>query len=109
MSLNDPVNSVEELRLSGWQQLLCKFSNDILSREQKVASKEATLSLMESRSMVLVCKVCMENDCNIVTLPCMHISMCETCFDSHTADSNVLHSCPICRANIQSSSHVYFA
>ena len=109
MSLNDPVNSVEELRLSEWQQLLCKFSTDILYREQKVASKEATLSLMESRSMVLVCKVCMENDCNIVTLPCMHISMCNTCSDLHTADTSVLHSCPMCRANIRSSSHVYFA
>ena len=109
MSLDDPAASIEELRLLEWQQLLNKLSTDILNREQKVALKEAKIALMESRSMLMECKVCMEEDCNMVTLPCMHISMCKTCCDSHTSDSNVMHYCPMCRANIQSSSQVYFA
>ena len=116
LSINDPGNNVannvervnhNDLRLSEWQEILCRFSADILRREQKVASKEKTISLNESRSMLLECKICMENNCNIITFPCMHLVMCKACFDSHTEDTNVLHSCPICRAIIQSSSHVY--
>ena len=118
LSINDSAdnigNNVErvnhnDLRLSEWQEILCRFSSDILLREQKVASKEKTISLNESRSMLLECKICMENNCNIITFPCMHLVMCKACFDSHTEDTNVLHSCPICRAPIQSSSHVYLA
>jgi hypothetical protein len=102
LSLDDPAASIEELRLIEWQQLLNKLSTDILKREQEVVLKEA-------RSMQMECKVCMEEDCNMVTLPCMHISMCRTCCESHTSDSNVMHYCPMCRANIHSSSQVYFA
>lgn len=107
LSINDPGNNVEDLRLSEWQEILCKFSADILRREQIVTSKEKTITLNESRSMLLECTICMESNCNIITFPCMHLVMCKACFDSHTEDTNVLHSCPICRALIQSSSHVY--
>jgi hypothetical protein len=118
LSINDPANNVannvervnhNDLRLSEWQEILCRFSSDILLREQKVASKEKTISLHESRSMLLECIICMEDICSIIIFPCKHFIMCKPCFDSHTENSDVLHSCPLCRTIIQSNSHVYLA
>jgi hypothetical protein len=49
LSINDPANIVannvesvnhNDLRLSEWQEILSRFSSDILIREQKVVSKE---------------------------------------------------------------------
>ena len=118
LSINDPVdivvNNVESVnhsvvRLSEWQEILSRFSSDILIREQKVASKEKTLSLYESRSKLLECIICMDDICSIIIFPCKHLIMCKPCFDSHTENSDVLHSCPVCRTIIQSNSHVYLA
>ena len=118
LSINDPVdiivNNVESVnhsvvRLSEWQEILSRFSSDILIREQKVASKEKTISLHESRSMLLECIICMDDICSIIIFPCKHFIMCKPCFDSHTENSDVIHSCPVCRTIIQSNSHVYLA
>ena len=118
LSINDSAdnigNNVERdnhnyLRLSEWQEILSRFSSDILIREQKVVSKEKTISLHESRSMLLECIICMEDICSIIIFPCKHFIMCKPCFDSHTENSDVLHSCPVCRTIIQSNSHVYLA
>jgi hypothetical protein len=118
LSINDSAdnigNNVErvnhnDLRLSEWQEILCRFSSDILLREHKVISKEKTISLHESRSMLLECIICMEDICSIIIFPCKHFIMCKPCFDTHTENSDVRHSCPLCRTIIQSNSHVFLA
>jgi DNA repair exonuclease SbcCD ATPase subunit len=43
------------------------------------------------------CRICMENDKNIVLLPCQHYTMCEVCADKAGQTGN---TCPICRTNI---------
>ena len=118
LSINDPANIVannvesvnhNDLRLSKWQEILCRLSSDILLREHKVISKEKTISLHESRSMLLECIICMEDICSIIIFPCKHFIMCKPCFDIHTENSDVRHSCPLCRTIIQSNSHVFLA
>lgn len=48
----------------------------------------------------LMCKVCMDNTANVVTLPCAHFTSCVTC-------STALTSCPQCRQRISTRIKVY--
>jgi hypothetical protein len=118
LSINDSADNIEnnvervnhnDLRLSKWQEILCRLSSDILLREHKVISKEKTISLHESRSRLLECIICMEDICSIIIFPCKHFIMCKPCFDTLTENSDVRHSCPLCRTIIQSNSHVFLA
>ncbi len=47
------------------------------------------------------CVICMENEKNIVFLPCGHIASCFSCASS-------LHSCPLCRVKISQQHKVFF-
>ena len=118
LSINDSADNIDnnvervnhnDLHLSNWQEILCRLSSNILLREHKVISKEKAISLHEARSRMLECIICMENICSIIIFPCKHFIMCKPCFDTLTENSDVRHSCPLCRTIIQSNSHVFLA
>ena len=118
LSINDPGDISENdsgrvnynsLQLSRWQEILCKFSSNIMLREHKIISKENEISLHEARSRLIECVICMNNICSIIIFPCKHFVMCKTCFDTHTGNLDICHFCPLCRTIIQSNSHVFLA
>eukprot|EP01080_Neovahlkampfia_damariscottae_P004498 gene4498-7878_t len=47
-----------------------------------------------------LCKICLDKEKCMLTLPCRHISMCEDCF-------TLVSDCPICRTQIQSTIKVF--
>ncbi|CAC5384305.1 unnamed protein product [Mytilus coruscus] len=51
-----------------------------------------------------LCKVCFDNQVEVIFLPCMHVCWCKNCSDK----TNVKH-CPICREKIKESRPLYFA
>lgn len=47
-----------------------------------------------------LCKICLENNFNIVLLPCRHLATCEKC-------SSLLNKCPICRCSVEGTISVF--
>ena len=97
-----------------WQTILCKYSANILLREQNINAKEKTISLQitknnahKKKSKMLDCKICFENICDTIIFPCRHFIMCKQCFETIT--NNSPNICPLCRTNIQTHSNVFLA
>ena len=82
VSCGDKVMMLENDKLSG--------GNDSKS------TATATTPKYES----LMCKVCMENQIDVVLLECGHLCVCSGC-------ATKLSTCPICRGPIKSTLHVY--
>lgn len=76
---------VEKYRLKAQGK---KF-DEVLEPNEKVIQEEKT------------CKICYENNANVVFLPCGHIHTCRECAFS-------LKDCPVCRTTIHSKQRVYF-
>jgi hypothetical protein len=49
-----------------------------------------------------MCKICYDNDANIVFLPCGHLVVCEDC-------SSSIRECPVCRRSIQGILKAYLS
>jgi hypothetical protein len=47
------------------------------------------------------CKICYQNNCNIVIIPCGHVCSCKSCGEHIT-------SCPICRGECIRKQPLYF-
>jgi hypothetical protein len=65
-----------------------------VSKELETRFKE----LQQSRT----CKICLDEDINVVFLPCGHLVCCTVC-------APALNRCPICRANIREVVKTYLA
>ena len=63
---------------------------------EKLKERERSAAVAESR----LCKICMENEMEIVFLPCGHLMSCTNC-------APVLKNCPICRRPIKGSVRTY--
>jgi len=48
------------------------------------------------------CSVCMENQPDVVFLPCGHVACCSQCSDG-------VKACPICRKDIENKQKLFFA
>lgn len=56
-------------------------------------SADDPMTTLEKLQREKRCKVCMDNDINIVFIPCGHLATCQKCSES-------LLKCPICCASI---------
>lgn len=54
------------------------------------------------------CIVCLENQRNIILIPCKHLVMCSECYDKYTLHLYMHHAkCPVCRTRIENMEKVY--
>ena len=115
----DSVDSVSEDGFSQrsslynrWETILCKLSSDvsireksIKDREEAVCAQERDIQLLKERSAILGCKICLHNNCSIISYPCKHFSMCSPCFNTLLILGHI--NCPVCRGVIRGYSNVY--
>ncbi|XP_067676813.1 baculoviral IAP repeat-containing protein 7-like [Haliotis asinina] len=69
------------------------------------SSDEDSQSLMEENRQLKEqrqCKICMDEEVNVVFLPCGHLVCCATC-------APALRKCPICRANIRGTVRTFMS
>ena len=67
--------------------------------ELKIKALSAEIQLMRHKKM---CRVCMDQECDLIFLPCSHLSVCRSC-------GKVLKTCPICRKKIWTTVNVFTA
>lgn len=71
-------------------------TDDSVTEEAIEASEQPGTSSDKAiaQSSMAECVVCMENDVNVIFLPCGHLCCCNNCQTS-------LNECPMCRSNIE--------
>ncbi|XP_067674319.1 E3 ubiquitin-protein ligase XIAP-like isoform X2 [Haliotis asinina] len=74
------------------------MNDDDSSDEDSQSLIEENRQLKEQRQ----CKICMEDEVNVVFLPCGHLVCCATC-------APALRKCPICRANIRGTVRTFMS
>ena len=77
--------------MSIWEDWLFVRANSVKIREENISVQEEAIHVLENRSDTLLCKICFQNDSDIILVPCLHIAMCATC---HV---RVFITCPVCR------------
>ena len=101
--------------ISVWETRMCIRADSVLTREESIkireksiktrenciSAQEVAFQTLENCSENLLCKVCLNNDSNIVVSPCFHIAMCSTCH------AFIPDRCPICRTAILGTAIVY--
>ena len=94
--------------ISVWETRMCIRADLVRTREEAIKTRENTISAqevviqtLENRSENLLCKVCLQNDSNIIVSPCFHIAMCSSCH------MFIPDHCPVCRTAILDSTIVY--
>jgi len=87
-----------------------------LSRSKSLPREiERRLSLPEPQGMEVdafrnTCRICFERPCQVVTMPCKHFFMCESCLRRHIFSRPVhkgARDCPLCRRYIREVIYVY--
>ena len=86
-----------------WEAGVCARADSVKTREEAISAQEVSIQSLENRSENLLCKICFQNDSDIVLAPCLHISMCSTCH------ARVYDHCPVCRTVIHDSRVVYIS
>ena len=89
--------------ISIWEAGLFARADSVKTREEAISAQEVTIQSLENRSNSLLCKICLQNDSDIVLVPCLYISMCATCH------ARVYDHCPVCRTVIHDSRVVYIS
>ncbi|XP_046344485.2 E3 ubiquitin-protein ligase XIAP-like [Haliotis rufescens] len=74
------------------------MDDDDSSDEDSQSLMEENRQLKEQRQ----CKICMDEEVNVVFLPCGHLVCCATC-------APALRKCPICRANIRGTVRTFMS
>ena len=75
--------------ITKWETILFKHSSSVSireksvkNREEVVCAQEFVIQLLKKRSANLECKICLHDDCSIISYPCCHFAMCAACFDT---------------------------
>jgi hypothetical protein len=84
------------------QYVLPGFAEREAQREADRVELEALRAAVKEEKEARECVVCFVNPKNVLLRPCMHMAICQTCFDS-----NKPKECPICRG-VVSSGEVYY-
>ena len=87
--------------ISVWEAGVFARADLVKTKEEAIRTQEVIIQTLENRSENLLCKICFQNDSNIIVSPCLHISMCSTC---HV---RVHDQCPVCWTMILDSRVVY--
>lgn len=58
---------------------------------------------LENKLKVLNCKICLNNQCNMVFIPCGHIVTCSDCYNNLRENK-----CPVCMHNIENKQDLFF-
>ncbi|CAH1239730.1 BIRC2 [Branchiostoma lanceolatum] len=74
-------------------------SSSLESQQETVPSEESEVERLKEERL---CKICMEEETEIVFVPCGHFAVCQNCSAS-------LHCCPICRKDIDRTVRTYMA
>ena len=67
---------------------------------EKSEKEEFKMPPMLASLMDIECRICMDDPCNIVLVPCNHLCMCVKCFkeDKKRAEaSGGKYNCPMCK------------
>ena len=88
---------------AGEAQALLKDSQRLLD-EQDTMLRLANSERQEAIRR-LQCKICMENPCELLLLPCQHLCICKSCFAGieHAANQSDPVACPTCRTPVQAT------
>lgn len=73
--------------------------------EEPHTSREEGESVSPSKRSYLCC-VCMENNCEIVLMPCKHLCICDSCFRKSRAQT-AMRMCPICRQLVKKEIKIF--
>ena len=84
------------------QYVLPGFAEREAQREADRVELETLRATVKEDKEARECVVCFVNPKNVLLRPCMHMAICQTCFDS-----NKPKECPICRG-VVSSGEVYY-
>ena len=87
--------------ISIWEARLFARADSVKTREETISVQEEAIHVLENRSDTLLCKICFQNDSDIILVPCLHIAMCATC---HV---RVFITCPVCMAVVHDSRVVF--
>lgn len=90
--INQIINLLEDNRILNLNEYYKKIPNILMKHENTNDSKLININENE-RTILLECKVCLENLIKILILPCTHIVLCKSCSENCT-------TCPICRSDI---------
>lgn len=56
------------------------------------------------------CLICTSNGSNVITIPCNHLAMCDTCFNEmkkkYKSKSIAHFNCPVCRAPMEEGNYI---
>lgn len=98
------TESPTQSQVKDQSESVCNGTSDVITetetRQTTRSAAESTLdtSMLEEENSKLKyqlsCKICMENDADIVFLPCGHMAACETC-------AGKIRKCAICRKLIK--------
>jgi len=78
------------------------FAEREAQREADRVELETLRAVVKEDKEARECVVCFVHPKNVLLLPCMHMAMCQQCFDK-----NKPKHCPICRGDV-SSGEVYY-
>ena len=91
--IDDRVNVI-----AGWENIIADRESLVAVREQVVPGREN--AIVDK----LACQICLENETNIICIPCKHMCVCSQCLDL-LKDPR----CPVCRQYVQGPSIVYLS
>jgi hypothetical protein len=107
-SMSSSSNSILALSTgaSSWTETTPSGGTGMNGIETSVRNLDLETRSLETENRVLkeqkICKVCFENDANMVFIPCGHLVVCENCSDR-------LRECPVCRRPIQGVLKAYLS
>jgi hypothetical protein len=71
------------------------------ARSKSKENEKCTQNLIDQKK----CMVCMENEKELVNIPCGHVTMCTRCHED--APPQTLMRCMVCREHVQKRQRVY--
>lgn len=92
-----PTHGIPTVLLAAQESTNCKKQEPNEVQESADYKKPITTDDIEDRDL---CKICLENELDILVMPCKHLCLCAVC-------SANLEKCPMCRTHITEFVKVY--
>ena len=65
--------------ISIWEDWPFVRANSVKIREENISAQEEAIHALENRSEILLCKIYLQNDSDIILVPCLHIATLKFC------------------------------
>lgn len=96
------IKEVTQQRLRAYNSLEELCDAVLEYKEKKESTTKETKSKGDETNEALLCKICMDEQMNMVFEPCGHLSTCLKC-------SRPLYKCPMCRTIITKKRRIYMS